>query len=136
MRNCCKCSFRNPLGRIIKAFGEICFNTLFAATPTSYRCLSSRSFSLATFLVRLPRGWFCAAAFHPSLPALGTWRERWVRAFVPELLINRRGWRGAPGYCGDWRHRAPLVNAIFDRSHRSGGIFTAPREDKTPGAGM
>ncbi|XP_010289607.1 PREDICTED: cadherin EGF LAG seven-pass G-type receptor 1-like, partial [Phaethon lepturus] len=28
---------------------------------------------------------------------LGTWRARWVRAIVPELLINRRGRRGAGG---------------------------------------
>lgn len=77
MRKCCKYSFKNPLGRIIKAFDKICFNTPFMITPSGSGCLPSCCLSLEPSLMPLLRGLFQAAAF-PFLPlpfrrgALGT----------------------------------------------------------------
>lgn len=109
-------------------------------TPTSYGRVSLQLlFQPGAFPGALPRGLFQAAAF-PPLPAgrVRDLRERWAQPLSPSYSSTggAGGWGGLSRCSGYRQHRAPLVNAIFDRSHCTGGIFTAPGEDKTPGAGM
>lgn len=144
MRKDCKYSFKNPLGRIIKGiwqklakFGSIL--PLWLLPPAMDGCLSSCCFSLEPSQVPFP-GVCSRLQPFPPIPAgrVRDLRERWAQPLSPSYSSTggAGGWGGLSRCSGYRQHRAPLVNAIFDRSHCTGGIFTAPGEDKTPGAGM